>query len=909
MKTCPRSIALLSALYLGCVHAGAIDHFVSLTGGHIPPFTNWANAATNIQAAIDAASAGDIVWVTNGIYNSGGKVKSGDLTNRVALDKALTVQSVNGPAATFIQGQWDPAIPTGFGSFRGPGPAAVRCAWLTNGATLKGFTLRGGATRSSGDVDGGGIFCSSTTALVANCNIVNNAAAARGGGAIGGSLRNCAVTGNSAGSFGGGSASCVLKNCTLTANIALGGAGGSYSDLLTNCIVYFNTMISLPQDFPNYASSTLRYSCSTPLPTGPGNISSSPQLLADRIHLAPGSPCRGAGNATSTSGTDIDGQNWATPPSMGCDEWQPEPAIASQPKPKPATVTGQAKIAALIPGQQPISCFWSKDGLPLEDDLRYGDSHSPNLRLKTFGSADAGLYQVVASNSFGMVTSQVIQVLIHCVNSAGSTPVSPFSTWENAANTIQDAIEVAADADVVLVTNGTYSAGGKVFFGDLTNRVVVDRGILVTSVNGADATTIQGQWDPVGKIGSSAIRCVSLVEGAGLAGFTLLNGATRNSGWDATLNGGGVWCASTNVELANCVITNCRAYQGGGAYFGFLNNCVVVSNSAIVFYGGGVHSSLLNNCKLTGNTSGQFGGGAYFSQLFNSSLTGNTASSGGGSYLCGLYNCTVTANSAGNVGGGSAFDKLTNCIVFFNNAASSENIYVGIGSSAFTCSSPLVAGLGNISSDPQLSDGFHLMATSSCRGFGSSLYTTGTDLDGDTWLNPPSMGCDEVLESVLVGPLAVVIEAPQTNVLVNHSLRLTGRITGRASRLEWSFGDGPAITNLSYITSHAWTNAGDYTVTFTAFNTDNPAGVSTNLLIHVLPLDMPALVINAVSGTNFQIQFSSQNGASNFLEYTTNLNPPITWLTLKSLISTGGVAQITDTAATNAARFYRVRVQ
>ena len=74
--------------------------------------------------------------MTNGVYAVGGRVMAGDLTNRIALNKALTVQSVNGPFATVIQGA---------GATNGN--SAVRCAWLTNGASLVGFTLQAGATR------------------------------------------------------------------------------------------------------------------------------------------------------------------------------------------------------------------------------------------------------------------------------------------------------------------------------------------------------------------------------------------------------------------------------------------------------------------------------------------------------------------------------------------------------------------------------------------------------------------------------------------------------------------------------------------------------------------------------------------------------------------------------------------
>ena len=189
---------------------------------------------------MDAAAAGDEIVVTNGIYATGGRAVYGTMTNRVAVDKPLTLRSVNGPQFTVIQGYQVPGTTNGDG--------AIRCVYLTNGASLSGFTLTNGATRAeAGDQltresSGGGVWCESTNAMVSNCVLTGNSANDAAAGRIGGTLNNCTLTGNSARHGGGGAcwrhaeqlhadrqlgyrlrrrgAYGTLNNCTLTGNSA-----------------------------------------------------------------------------------------------------------------------------------------------------------------------------------------------------------------------------------------------------------------------------------------------------------------------------------------------------------------------------------------------------------------------------------------------------------------------------------------------------------------------------------------------------------------------------------------------------------------------------------------------------------------------------------------------------------------
>jgi len=470
-----------------------------------------------------------------------------------------------------------------------------------------------------------------------------------------------------------------------------------------------------------------------------------------------------------------------------------------------------------------------------------------------------------------------------------TNPIAPYPTWATAATNIQDAINSATAGDSVLVTNGVYASGGKVMAGDLANRVALFKPVTVLSVNGYAATVIQGAWDPASTNGPGAVRCAYLTNGAVLKGFTLQNGATRANGdflsGGPLESGGAVWCVSTNSIVANCLLTNNTAIYGGGIAYGTLKNSRVIYSLAT--YGGAAYYAVLINCTASLN---------YTPTAFSYD--------GAGTYAGITRNSIVVGNYDGYPNG----INEDNYVADFGQAPQYAQYY-------YSCSSPKPSGSGNTNTYVQFLDWFHIASTSPCCGAGSALYSSGTDLDGEPWANPPSMGCDEVIVSNLFGPLSVNIFAAQTNLLVTppgtfRPVFFSGITTGRVSRVEWSFGDGPTITNLGVGATHQWINSGDYTVTFTAYNNNNPAGVSTNIVVNVQPLTAPQLQSSALGNNGFQFQFIAQTNANYTVQYTTNLTLPSAWQTLRTItFSSGGVIQINDPAWTNTARFYRILAQ
>ncbi|MBI3851630.1 MAG: hypothetical protein HY298_15330 [Verrucomicrobia bacterium] len=273
------------------------------------------------------------------------------------------------------------------------------------------------------------------------------------------------------------------------------------------------------------------------------------------------------------------------------------------------------------------------------------------------------------------------------LNSPSPTP--PYTNWPTAATNIQDAVDVAGAGDEIVVTNGVYVSGGRAVYGAMTNRVAIDKPLLVRSLNGPLVTFITGQPSPgINQYSEGAIRCAYVGTNAILSGFTLTNGYTRNVYFPNTERcGGGVWCESSGV-VTNCTLINNSAdLFGGGAYSGILKNCALIGNWAgwgggaywatlsnctlsgnwVLVDGGGAYYGALTDCTLSSNSYATFGGGACYVTLNGCTLTGNSAMAGGGSYGSWLNNCTLTGNSAGD-GGGARYSNLTNCTLIGNSA-------------------------------------------------------------------------------------------------------------------------------------------------------------------------------------------------------------------------------------------------
>ena len=740
------------------------------------PYTNWTMAAVSIQDAADVAVDGSTVWVADGVYDTGSRLPPSvdtELACRVVITNALTIRSLNGPDTTHIVGA---AAPGG-----GNGAGAIRCVYLATNASLTGFTIRNGHTLSvkglldpEYDYFGGGII-SDEYALdrvgmygdggsVTNCILTDNSSKHEGGGTWGVNCHNCLFVGNTSTS-GGGAAHGSVNNCTVADNVTSWGGGGTHGCDILNSIVYHNMANGIPNaniSNPLGANRTNEYTCTTVFPLGSHNVIDPPRFydrpLGD-YRLAPDSPCIGAGlNAHAMGDVDLDEAPRIQDGTVdmgayefgGVDAWvsvsttglNPSEIEGNNPPDDTFTVgnLGTGDVIYTVSGDVPwltVNPAWGTSS---------GEQDAITVGYDTLGLPN-GVYTgaVTVWSTQAPESSRTIPVVltlnqgIYYVDVNNPTPAEPYNSWAKAANTIQEAVDLAASGARVIVADGVYEIGGKSYFNGAywahtTNRVTMVNNVTVESVNGAAHTTIRGAEATGGGCGPNAVRCVFMKAGA-LRGFTLQGGHTVSAPFAVEdRHGGGLAVTFPNSDpvVEDCVLTGNRAAdQGGGAFRGTLLHSVIRDNHAEGLGGGGAAGAVAEDCLVLDNS---------------------TAGDGGGLYSCTAKSCTIVDNTATNGGGGISGGSFNNCIIYYNYAATDPNWKTY---NTFTlwniCTTPLPAPGQNCITNPPAfadmdNDNYRLSYQSPCRDIGNNFRVNSAfDLDGNERIQNATvdLGCYE----------------------------------------------------------------------------------------------------------------------------------------------------------------------
>jgi len=342
------------------------------------------------------------------------------------------------------------------------------------------------------------------------------------------------------------------------------------------------------------------------------------------------------------------------------------------------------------------------------------------LRTPALALALAALLALLLTLGLGqMQTAQAQGPAIRYVD-AGASGANNGSSWENAYNKLQDALDVA-NADSATVYE-IWTAAGVYYLNDLEEsfRINYDNVRLYGGFAGSETAREQRDWEAnltvlsgdigqddmtdahgvvtstAGIVGRNAyhVLYVNGADGTPVTADTVIDGFTVTGG-SATLlgdpphgSGGGLYCAGDGSDgecsptLTNVVFSGNQANLGGGMF-----------NSGEY---GGVSSPMLSNVTFSGNQANLGGGMVNYTEnggmssptLSGVTFSGNHANYGGGGMANmgvsgvsspSLTNVTFSGNQATDVGGamfnqgigGVSSPTLTNVTFSGNQAVNS----------------------------------------------------------------------------------------------------------------------------------------------------------------------------------------------------------------------------------------------
>lgn len=661
-------ILLSISIFLFSISIAGAQIYVKQGGGGVQDGTDWLNAMSNLQAAINGANEGEEVWVAEGTYQP----SSGQ---SFIMKEGVRIYGgfPNTGNPDMADRDWE-AYET---ILQGNGNSVIRNEnnGLTASAVLDGFTITGG-----NGYQGGGIYNEQSSPTLTHLIIEENKAVqnSTGGGIYNiqssPTLTHVTIRGNSAGNAGGGMVNAgysfpTLINVSISGNNAENGGGGTYnihsSPTLINVTISGNTsvysgggMYNFHNSFPTLINVTISGNSAGTEGGGMYNDSDSSPKLYNTIVL---------GNNSGISGDAIDGSSSNNLIQTGDEtsggEYNGFGGLVLNTSPADIFMDPKA------PGDAPTTDgdyslragSWAID----KGDNSFNTSTTDlagNPRING-GTIDLGAYEAQAHQT---------RTYVDVSNVSGNYD---GLSWATAFRKFEEGVNAAFPGDTVFVAKGTYQPESGQFF-TMKEEVKIFGGFAGTEGSLSERDLAAGHTSILRGNGNSVIRNENnnLTAAAVLDGFTITGG-------NNTLQGGGIYNNQSSPTLTNLTIRDNNAADQGGGVYNYNNS-----------------SPTLSNVMISGNEiSTNAGGGIYNDDhssphLTNVIIRGNTAPLGGGIYnkdhsSPNLINVTISGNSAifgGGIGNEDSSPTLINVVISENDASIGGGIYNFSGKGIFT---------------------------------------------------------------------------------------------------------------------------------------------------------------------------------------------------------------------------------
>ena len=611
-----------------------------------------------IQEAVDATVTGDnssyrVIRVASGTYATGESENSWGKARVIVPAKHVLLTSEQGPENTIIVGASDPDA----ASDNGCGPNALRCV-MVEGSTahvgISGFTLTGGHSQigtSGSDVKGHGgafRFQERTRQQALDCIITNNVAY-RGPAGMYGWCQRCLMADN----YDQSGINAIFREGRLSSCVFRDNLNAAHTGIGQNVWAYQCTFLGVAGKHNVYTASSgsftiLAANCLF-LDGNNGN---------DSIGLVAGCFADTTGNKNRTYGITYgaacvvdkgarDFRPLATSPLVGggdtsSREWAHYTVSDFQNRPivftdgKPTIGAYQHTVGAVVVTLPESGVMNAVTNVLEAGETLTGTITSTErnlLGITVNGEYQEGVFAWTATGAEDAPPTVVNAVYTPdwYVDAVNGNDAANGWTAATAKKTLATTAALAVSGDTVHALPGVYNTGDMLsperFYNQtltVKSRVVVPRGVTLVAEGARDETIIEGaaatyahtQSATAGDtsmgsfedcftkygIGPDATRCVTLLPGSRIRGFTLRGGRTDvvNSDQADNHTGGAVF----GLDHLTCLVEDCLVEDnrsGRASLVRVTADRCVIRNNYCMWNRPGATFSLLRNCLFTGN--------------------------------------------------------------------------------------------------------------------------------------------------------------------------------------------------------------------------------------------------------------------------------------------------------------------